>query len=135
MLRPFLCVAWVDFPVGDEHAVLTWYFFSTYVFQCNDFEFLNGGSELVTAGESLDQLNVCVWDTISEADGTSVRNFKCHEGGGATSLCYIRASHLLVTGHAPSQLLCLCGTCAQLIPNTSLLSATHGMTIQAAQRA
>lgn len=70
---------------------------------CHDLTFVQGASILITAGESSDGRNVCVWDTLK--GGTPLLYaIECHHSSsgslpnGATSLCVLPDKHRLLVG-------------------------------------
>jgi hypothetical protein len=42
--------------------------------------------------------NVVIWDLLYSPRDRISAAFKCHDGGGATSLCYVAPTNTLVTG-------------------------------------
>ncbi|XP_075334513.1 dmX-like protein 2 isoform X13 [Odontesthes bonariensis] len=64
---------------------------------CGDFAFITSSSLIATAGQSNDNRNVCLWDTLISPGNTMVHAFPCHENG-ATVLQYAPKQQLLITG-------------------------------------
>nr|XP_054588314.1 dmX-like protein 2 isoform X3 [Nothobranchius furzeri] len=64
---------------------------------CGDFAFITSSSLIATAGQSNDNRNVCLWDTLISPSNTMVHAFPCHENG-ATVLQYAQKQQLLITG-------------------------------------
>ncbi|KAF7662202.1 hypothetical protein LDENG_00243090 [Lucifuga dentata] len=64
---------------------------------CGDFAFITSSSLIATAGQSNDNRNVCLWDTLISPSNTMVHAFSCHENG-ATVLQYAPKQQLLITG-------------------------------------
>ncbi|XP_077941688.1 dmX-like protein 2 isoform X4 [Gasterosteus aculeatus] len=64
---------------------------------CGDFDFITSSSLIATAGQSNDNRNVCLWDTLVSPSNTMVHAFPCHENG-ATVLQYAAKQQLLITG-------------------------------------
>ncbi|XP_017295555.1 dmX-like protein 2 isoform X5 [Kryptolebias marmoratus] len=64
---------------------------------CSDFAFITSSSLIGTAGQSNDNRNVCLWDTLISPSNTMVHAFPCHENG-ATVLQYAQKQQLLITG-------------------------------------
>ncbi|KAI1301706.1 DmX-like protein 2 [Halotydeus destructor] len=63
-----------------------------------DFTFLNACSLVVTAGQSTDHKNVCLWDTLLPDKKSLVKSFACHEQHGASAIVYAPLNQLLITG-------------------------------------
>jgi WD40 repeat protein len=66
--------------------------------QCSDFTFLGSSSVIVTAGESLDHRNVCLWDTLLKPRHSRVATFACLETHGASALMFCPLNQLLLAG-------------------------------------
>uniref|UniRef100_A0A3B5MLN0 Dmx-like 2 n=1 Tax=Xiphophorus couchianus TaxID=32473 RepID=A0A3B5MLN0_9TELE len=64
---------------------------------CGDFAFITSSSLIATAGQSNDNRNVCLWDTLISPGNTIVHAFPCHDNG-ATVLEYAQKQQLLITG-------------------------------------
>ncbi|XP_043915100.1 dmX-like protein 1 [Protopterus annectens] len=63
----------------------------------NDFVFVGSSSLIATAGQSTDNRNVCLWDTLVPPYNNLVHAFFCHESG-ATVLAYAPKHYLLISG-------------------------------------
>ena len=75
------------------------FYFASTSKTANDFQYIEGGNLIVTAGESSNGLNVCIWSLLLPLEERLICSFKCHEGsGGATSIAYIPHNNCLVTG-------------------------------------
>ncbi|XP_069766655.1 dmX-like protein 2 [Narcine bancroftii] len=62
-----------------------------------DFAFITSSSLITTAGQSNDNRNVCLWDTLISPHNSLVHGFVCHENG-ATVLQYASKQQLLISG-------------------------------------
>ncbi|XP_063310187.1 dmX-like protein 1 isoform X1 [Pelobates fuscus] len=72
------------------------------VWQChnktaNDFVFVSSSSLIATAGQSTDNRNVCLWDTLVSPTNSSIHAFTCHDSG-ATVISYAPKNQLLISG-------------------------------------
>ncbi|XP_053150335.1 dmX-like protein 1 isoform X3 [Hemicordylus capensis] len=63
----------------------------------NDFVFISSSSLIVTAGQSTDNRNICLWDTLVAPSSSLVHAFTCHDSG-ATVLAYAPKHQLLLSG-------------------------------------
>uniref|UniRef100_A0A8C4RWD8 Dmx like 1 n=1 Tax=Erpetoichthys calabaricus TaxID=27687 RepID=A0A8C4RWD8_ERPCA len=63
----------------------------------NDFIFVGSSSLLATAGQSSDNRNICVWDTLVTPASSLLHAFTCHDSG-ATVLTYAPKNQLLISG-------------------------------------
>ncbi|XP_066567407.1 dmX-like protein 1 isoform X2 [Amia ocellicauda] len=63
----------------------------------NDFIFVGSSSLIATAGQSGDNRNVCLWDTLVTPINSLVHAFTCHDSG-ATVLSYAPKHQLLISG-------------------------------------
>ncbi|XP_041105290.1 dmX-like protein 1 isoform X1 [Polyodon spathula] len=63
----------------------------------NDFVFVGSSSLIATAGQSSDNRNVCLWDTLVTPANSLVHAFICHDSG-ATVLTYAPKHQLLISG-------------------------------------
>ena len=66
--------------------------------QACDFTFLCSSSLVVTAGQSTDHKNVCMWDTLLPAKRSMVTSFACHEQHGSSAIVFAPLNQLLLTG-------------------------------------
>lgn len=64
----------------------------------SDFTFLGSSSLIITAGQSHDHRNVCMWDTLLPTRKSLVTSFACHEHHGASVVLYTPLNQLLITG-------------------------------------
>ncbi|GFY48442.1 dmX-like protein 2 [Trichonephila inaurata madagascariensis] len=73
-------------------------FFSTQCHskQANDFTFLSSSSLIATAGQSTDNRNVCLWDTLLPQGKSLIASFQCHDGG-CSSILYASQNHTLIS--------------------------------------
>ncbi|KAM4710002.1 dmX-like protein 1 isoform 2-T2 [Discoglossus pictus] len=79
---------------GPAKPYLTW--------QChnktaNDFVFISSSSLIATAGQSNDNRNVCLWDTLVAPTSSLFHAFTCHDSG-ATVIAYASKQQLLISG-------------------------------------
>nr|DBA31766.1 TPA: hypothetical protein GDO54_007546 [Pyxicephalus adspersus] len=63
----------------------------------SDFAFITSSSLVATSGQSNDNRNVCLWDTLISPSNSLVHAFNCHDNG-ATVLQYAAKQQLLITG-------------------------------------
>ncbi|XP_028679377.1 dmX-like protein 2 isoform X1 [Erpetoichthys calabaricus] len=63
----------------------------------SDFGFITSSSLIATAGQSNDNRNVCLWDTLISPNNSLVHAFPCHENG-ATVLQYAPKQQLIISG-------------------------------------
>ncbi|KAM9329747.1 LOW QUALITY PROTEIN: dmX-like protein 1 [Gastrophryne carolinensis] len=63
----------------------------------NDFVFISSSSLIATAGQSSDNRNVCLWDTLVTPANSLVHAFTCHDSG-ATVIAYAPKNQLLISG-------------------------------------
>ncbi|XP_048383976.2 dmX-like protein 1 isoform X5 [Stegostoma tigrinum] len=63
----------------------------------NDFVFVSSSTLIATAGQSTDNRNICLWDTLVPQTNSLVHAFTCHDSG-ATVLAYVSKQQLLVSG-------------------------------------
>ncbi|GFO28212.1 Dmx-like protein 2 [Plakobranchus ocellatus] len=71
-------------------------------FQCHnkttsDFQFVGSSSMIATAGQSSENRNVCLWDTLLPLRSSLVHAFQCHEQG-SPAVVYASRHHLLISG-------------------------------------
>lgn len=64
----------------------------------SDFTFLGSSSLIITAGQSTDHKNICMWDTLLPSKKSLVSSFSCHEHHGASVVLYAPLNQLLITG-------------------------------------
>ncbi|XP_075692421.1 dmX-like protein 1 isoform X2 [Rhinoderma darwinii] len=63
----------------------------------NDFVFISSSSLIATAGQSSDNRNICLWDTLVTPGNSLVHAFTCHDSG-ATVIAYAPKNQLLLSG-------------------------------------
>ncbi|XP_072137542.1 dmX-like protein 1 isoform X4 [Mobula birostris] len=63
----------------------------------NDFLFISSSTLIATAGQSSDNRNICLWDTLMPQANSLVHAFTCHESG-ATVLAYASKQQVLISG-------------------------------------
>ncbi|XP_075128224.1 dmX-like protein 1 [Leptodactylus fuscus] len=63
----------------------------------NDFVFISSSSLIATAGQSSDNRNICLWDTLVTPANSLVHSFSCHDSG-ATVIAYAPKNQLLISG-------------------------------------
>ncbi|XP_042303836.1 dmX-like protein 1 isoform X1 [Sceloporus undulatus] len=63
----------------------------------SDFVFISSSSLIATAGQSTDNRNICLWDTLVAPTSSLVHTFTCHDTG-ATVLAYAPKHQLLISG-------------------------------------
>ncbi|GCB69975.1 hypothetical protein scyTo_0012523, partial [Scyliorhinus torazame] len=63
----------------------------------NDFVFVSSSTLIATAGQSSDNRNICLWDTLVPQTNSLVHAFTCHDSG-ATVLAYASKQQLLLSG-------------------------------------
>uniref|UniRef100_A0A672YKH5 Dmx-like 2 n=1 Tax=Sphaeramia orbicularis TaxID=375764 RepID=A0A672YKH5_9TELE len=90
----FLSLWQVNQTSSNPKPYLSW---QCHTKTCGDFAFITSSSLIATAGQSNDNRNVCLWDTLISPSNTMVHAFPCHENG-ATVLQYASKQQLLITG-------------------------------------
>ncbi|XP_060116311.1 dmX-like protein 2 isoform X3 [Heteronotia binoei] len=63
----------------------------------SDFAFITSSSLVATSGQSSDNRNVCLWDTLVSPTNNLIHGFTCHDNG-ATVLQYAPKHQLLISG-------------------------------------
>ncbi|KAF6129744.1 Dmx like 2 [Phyllostomus discolor] len=63
----------------------------------SDFAFITSSSLVATSGQSNDNRNVCLWDTLISPGNSLIHGFTCHDHG-ATVLQYAPKHQLLISG-------------------------------------
>ncbi|XP_063170605.1 dmX-like protein 2 isoform X2 [Candoia aspera] len=63
----------------------------------SDFAFITSSSLVATSGQSNDNRNVCLWDTLVSSSNSLIHAFTCHDHG-ATVLQYAPKHQLLISG-------------------------------------
>uniref|UniRef100_G1K3L5 PRKR-interacting protein 1 homolog n=1 Tax=Xenopus tropicalis TaxID=8364 RepID=G1K3L5_XENTR len=90
----FLSIWQVNQNVTSPKPYLNW---QCHTKTTSDFSFITSSSLVATAGQSSDNRNVCLWDTLISPNNSLVHAFNCHENG-ATVLQYATKQQLLITG-------------------------------------
>ncbi|KAJ3593834.1 hypothetical protein NHX12_006168 [Muraenolepis orangiensis] len=90
----FLSLWQVNQTSSNPKPYLSW---QCHTKACGDFAFITSSSLIATAGQSSDNRNVCLWDTLVSPSNSMIHAFPCHENG-ATVLQYAPKQQLLVTG-------------------------------------
>uniref|UniRef100_A0A8D3BIK4 Dmx-like 2 n=1 Tax=Scophthalmus maximus TaxID=52904 RepID=A0A8D3BIK4_SCOMX len=90
----FLSLWQVNQTSSNPKPYLSW---QCHTKTCGDFAFITSSSLIATAGQSNDNRNVCLWDTLISPSNTMIHAFPCHENG-ATVLQYAPKQQLLITG-------------------------------------
>ncbi|KAM3624895.1 uncharacterized protein V6R79_003682 [Siganus canaliculatus] len=90
----FLSLWQVNQTSSNPKPYLSW---QCHTKTCGDFAFITSSSLIATAGQSNDNRNVCLWDTLISPSNTMVHAFPCHDNG-ATVLQYAPKQQLLITG-------------------------------------
>uniref|UniRef100_A0A8C5MH23 Dmx like 1 n=1 Tax=Leptobrachium leishanense TaxID=445787 RepID=A0A8C5MH23_9ANUR len=63
----------------------------------NDFVFVSSSSLIATAGQSTDNRNICLWDTLVSPANSAIHAFTCHDSG-ATVISYAPKNQMLISG-------------------------------------
>ncbi|KAM4809558.1 dmX-like protein 1 [Rhinophrynus dorsalis] len=63
----------------------------------NDFVFISSSSLIATAGQSSDNRNICLWDTLVTPANSLIHAFTCHDSG-ATVIAYAPKQQMLISG-------------------------------------
>ncbi|KAM4678590.1 dmX-like protein 2 isoform 2-T2 [Discoglossus pictus] len=90
----FLSIWQVNQTTSSPKPYLSW---QCHTKTTSDFAFITSSSLVATAGQSSDNRNVCLWDTLVSSSNSLVHAFSCHENG-ATVLQYAQKQQLLITG-------------------------------------
>ncbi|XP_068131538.1 dmX-like protein 2 isoform X2 [Hyperolius riggenbachi] len=90
----FLSIWQVNQTASNPKPYLSWQCHSKTT---SDFAFITSSSLVATTGQSNDNRNVCLWDTLISTSNSLVHAFTCHENG-ATVLQYAPKQQLLITG-------------------------------------
>jgi len=104
------------------HVLPPFEFFAAHSRSAHDICFVKGGHEFVTAGDSSDGSNVCLWNVLHCPEYRLVHSWRCFDGsqwsrddnaaehiraggesgggasGGATSVCYVAHTNMLIAG-------------------------------------
>ncbi|XP_040198599.1 dmX-like protein 2 isoform X2 [Rana temporaria] len=90
----FLSIWQVNQTTSNPKPYLSWQCHSKTT---SDFAFITSSSLVATSGQSNDNRNVCLWDTLISPSNSLVHAFNCHDNG-ATVLQYATKQQLLITG-------------------------------------
>ncbi|XP_027696604.1 dmX-like protein 2 isoform X2 [Vombatus ursinus] len=90
----FLSIWQVNQAVSNPKPYLSWQCHSKTT---SDFAFITSSSLVATSGQSNDNRNVCLWDTLTSPANSLIHGFTCHEHG-ATVLQYAPKQQLLISG-------------------------------------
>ncbi|KAM9311328.1 dmX-like protein 2 [Gastrophryne carolinensis] len=90
----FLSIWQVNQTVSNPKPYLSW---QCHTKTTSDFAFITSSSLVATSGQSNDNRNVCLWDTLISPSNSLVHAFNCHDNG-ATVLQYAPKQQLLITG-------------------------------------
>ncbi|XP_044135572.1 LOW QUALITY PROTEIN: dmX-like protein 2 [Bufo gargarizans] len=90
----FLSIWQVNQTVSNPKPYLSW---QCHTKTTSDFAFITSSSLIATSGQSNDNRNVCLWDTLISPSNSLVHAFNCHDNG-ATVLQYAPKQQLLITG-------------------------------------
>ncbi|XP_025052800.1 dmX-like protein 2 isoform X4 [Alligator sinensis] len=90
----FLSVWQVNQTASNPKPYLTWQCHSKTT---SDFAFITSSSLVATSGQSNDNRNVCLWDTLVSSGNNLIHAFTCHDHG-ATVLQYAPKQQLLISG-------------------------------------
>ncbi|XP_053573444.1 dmX-like protein 2 isoform X1 [Bombina bombina] len=90
----FLSIWQVNQTVSSPKPYLSW---QCHTKTTSDFAFITSSSLVATSGQSSDNRNVCLWDTLVSPSNSLVHAFNCHDNG-ATVLQYAPKQQLLITG-------------------------------------
>ncbi|MGH0142219.1 UNVERIFIED_CONTAM: hypothetical protein FKN15_038350 [Acipenser sinensis] len=90
----FLSLWQVNQTASNPKPYLSWQCHSKAT---SDFAFLTSSSLIATTGQSNDNRNVCLWDTLVSPNNSLVHAFPCHDSG-ATALQYAPKQQLIISG-------------------------------------
>ncbi|KYO21198.1 hypothetical protein Y1Q_0001469 [Alligator mississippiensis] len=90
----FLSVWQVNQTASNPKPYLSWQCHSKTT---SDFAFITSSSLVATSGQSNDNRNVCLWDTLVSSGNNLIHAFTCHDHG-ATVLQYAPKQQLLISG-------------------------------------
>ncbi|XP_010153929.1 PREDICTED: dmX-like protein 2 isoform X3 [Eurypyga helias] len=90
----FLSIWQVNQTTSNPKPYLSWQCHSKTT---SDFAFITSSSLVATAGQSNDNRNVCLWDTLVSSGNSLIHAFTCHDHG-ATVLQYAPKHQLLISG-------------------------------------
>ncbi|XP_053221704.1 dmX-like protein 2 isoform X5 [Podarcis raffonei] len=90
----FLSIWQVNQTATNPKPYLSWQCHSKTT---SDFAFITSSSLVATSGQSNDNRNVCLWDTLVSPSNSLIHAFTCHDHG-ATVLQYAPKHQLLISG-------------------------------------
>ncbi|XP_050759340.1 dmX-like protein 2 isoform X6 [Gymnogyps californianus] len=90
----FLSIWQVNQTTSNPKPYLSWQCHSKTT---SDFAFITSSSLVATSGQSNDNRNVCLWDTLVSSGNSQIHAFTCHDHG-ATVLQYAPKHQLLISG-------------------------------------
>nr|KAF6391784.1 Dmx like 2 [Pipistrellus kuhlii] len=90
----FLSIWQVNQTAANPKPYMSWQCHSKAT---SDFAFITSSSLVATSGQSNDNRNVCLWDTLIPPGNSLIHGFTCHEHG-ATVLQYAPKHQLLISG-------------------------------------
>ncbi|XP_053127959.1 dmX-like protein 2 isoform X3 [Hemicordylus capensis] len=90
----FLSIWQVNQTATNPKPYLSWQCHSKTT---SDFAFITSSSLVATSGQSNDNRNVCLWDTLVSSANSLIHAFTCHDNG-ATVLQYAPKHQLLISG-------------------------------------
>uniref|UniRef100_A0A8D0Y7D0 RAVE complex protein Rav1 C-terminal domain-containing protein n=1 Tax=Sus scrofa TaxID=9823 RepID=A0A8D0Y7D0_PIG len=90
----FLSIWQVNQTASNPKPYLSWQCHSKAT---SDFAFVTSSSLVATSGQSNDNRNVCLWDTLISPGNSLIHGFTCHDHG-ATVLHYAPKQQLLISG-------------------------------------
>ncbi|XP_042327082.1 dmX-like protein 2 isoform X1 [Sceloporus undulatus] len=90
----FLSIWQVNQTASNPKPYLSWQCHSKTT---SDFAFITSSSLVATSGQSNDNRNVCLWDTLVSPSNSLIHAFTCHDHG-ATVLQYAPKHQLLISG-------------------------------------
>ncbi|XP_044774159.1 dmX-like protein 2 isoform X9 [Neomonachus schauinslandi] len=90
----FLSIWQVNQTASNPKPYMSWQCHSKAT---SDFTFITSSSLVATSGQSNDNRNVCLWDTLISPGNSLIHGFTCHDHG-ATVLQYAPKQQLLISG-------------------------------------
>ncbi|XP_006831710.1 PREDICTED: dmX-like protein 2 isoform X3 [Chrysochloris asiatica] len=90
----FLSIWQVNQTASNPKPYMSWQCHSKAT---SDFAFITSSSLVATSGQSNDNRNVCLWDTLVSPGNSLIHGFTCHDHG-ATVLQYAPKHQLLISG-------------------------------------
>uniref|UniRef100_A0A8C5XDG4 Dmx like 2 n=1 Tax=Microcebus murinus TaxID=30608 RepID=A0A8C5XDG4_MICMU len=90
----FLSIWQVNQTASNPKPYMSWQCHSK---STSDFAFITSSSLVATSGQSNDNRNVCLWDTLISPGNSLIHGFTCHDHG-ATVLQYAPKQQLLISG-------------------------------------